>query len=123
MTYEGVGQILKPNFDVAAASSTHIRRLFLEQFNPLRLMREGIRGAPEIVDALVKAPLLVTEGLRVLEKTTRKPPENPLAGLRGTVLAAAALVSGAIIVATGGPWPAWVLLFLLALILGLRRGN
>lgn len=123
VTYEGVGQILKPNFDVASASSTHIRRLFLEQFNPLRLMREGIRGAPEIVDALVKAPLLVTEGLRVLEKTTRKPPENPLAGLRGTVLAAASLVAGAIIVATGGPWPAWVLLFLLALILGLRRGS
>jgi ubiquinone biosynthesis protein len=121
VTFEGVGHLLRPGFDVADASAPHVRSLFLSQFNPLRLMREGMRGAPEIVDALVKAPLLVTEGLRVLERTTRKPPENPLTGMRATLLAAASLVAGAIIVATDGPWPASTIFFVLALILALRR--
>lgn len=123
VTYEGVGHILKPGFDVAEASAPHIRSLFLSQFNPLRLVREGIRGAPELFDALVKSPQLVTEGLRVLEKVTRRPPEQPLSGLRATLLASSCMVAGAFIAAMGGPWPAWVILFTLALVLGLRRGN
>jgi len=122
ITFEGVGQILKPGFDVASVSRAHINRIFLNQFNPLRLVRESLRGAPEVVEAMVKTPLLVTEGLRFLEKTTRRPPENPLSGLRGTLLAGACLVAGAVVVSTGGPWPLWTLFFLLALVLALRRG-
>ncbi|MGH9379172.1 MAG: ABC1 kinase family protein, partial [Thermoanaerobaculia bacterium] len=87
VTFEGVGNYLKPGFDVAAVSRSHINRLFLSQFSPLRVAREGLRGAPELVDALVKAPMLVTEGLRVLEATTRRPPQNPFTGIRGTIFA------------------------------------
>jgi ubiquinone biosynthesis protein len=123
VTFEAVGHMLLPDFDVAAVSQPHITKIFLAQFNPLRLVREGLRGAPEIVDALVKAPLLVTEGLRVLEKTTRKPPENPLAGVRGTLFAGFCLVAGAILAAFGKPLFIWVPLFLIALILALRKGS
>jgi ubiquinone biosynthesis protein len=123
VTYEGVGHLLKADFDVAAVSQKHISRIFVGQFSPLRIAREGLRGAPELVDALVKAPMLVTEGLRYLEKTTRQPPENPLSGVRGTLFAGFCLVSGAILAAFGGPWPVWAALFLLALILALRRGR
>jgi ubiquinone biosynthesis protein len=123
ITFEGVGQILKPGFDVAAVSRTHINRIFLSQFNPLRIVKESLRGAPEMLEAMVKAPLLVTEGLRFLEKTTRRPPENPLTGLRGTLLAGASIVAGAVVVSTGGPWPLWVIFFLLAAVLALRRGG
>ncbi|MHC4429954.1 MAG: hypothetical protein ACYS0D_15345, partial [Planctomycetota bacterium] len=87
------------------------------------VVKESLRGAPEALDAVIKAPLLVTEGLRFLEKSTRRPPENPLSGLRGTLLAGASLVAGAVVVSTGGPWPLWVLFFLLALILAVRRGS
>ena len=66
-------------------------------------------------------PLLVTEGLRVLEKMARRPPENPLSGLRGTLIAGLCLVAGAIALGFGAPWPFWGALFLAALILGLRR--
>ncbi len=76
-----------------------------------------------MVDALVKAPLLVTEGLRFLEQTTRQPPENPLSGMRGTLFAGFCLVAGAILVAFGGPWPLWVGLFILAAILIVRKGT
>ena len=68
-------------------------------------------------------PPLVTEGLRVLEKTTRRRTENPLSGLRGTLLAGFCLVAGAIIMAFGGAWPVWGALFALALLLAVRRGE
>jgi ubiquinone biosynthesis protein len=123
VTYEGVGHLLKADFDVAAVSQSHISRIFIGQFSPLRIAKDGLRGAPELVDALVKAPLLVTEGLRYLEKTTRAPAENPLSGVRGALFSGFCLVSGAILLAFGGPWPLWAALFVLAFILILRRGR
>ena len=123
VTYEAVGHMLVPEFDVAAVTQPHITKIFLGQFNPLRVMREGLRGAPEIVDALVKAPLLVTEGLRVLEKATHRPPENPFAGMRGTLFAGFCLVAGAILAAVGRPWYLWAPLFLIAVILAIRKGE
>jgi len=123
VTFEGVGQLLKPGFDVAQVSQTHISRLFINQFNPIRLVKEGLRGAPEIVDALVKAPLLITEGLRFLEKSTKEPPDNPLAGLRGTLFAGSCMIAGAIMVAAKGPWYISVPLFTLSFGLALRRGK
>jgi len=67
VTFEGVGQSLTPGLDIAQVSQKHITRIFMGQFNPLRIAKEGLRGAPEIVDAFAKAPLLITEGLRFLE--------------------------------------------------------
>ena len=121
VTFEGVGQILLPGFDVAKVSQRHINRIFFGQFNPLRLAKESLRGAPEVVDALVKAPLLITEGLKFLEQSTR-PRENPLAGLRGTLMAGACLIGATILVAFGQPWWLAALLFVIAVALFLRKG-
>ena len=123
VTFEGVGHMLKPGFDVAGVSRTHINRLFLRQFSPARLAKEGLRGAPELVDALVKAPMLITEGLRVLEQSTRRPPQNPFTGIRATVFAGFCLVAGAIVAAFKGPTLIWIALFMLGLVLSLRRGD
>ena len=123
VTYEGVGQLLKDDLDVASVSQKHIHKIFIGQFNPLAIAKETLRGAPEMVDALVKAPMLVTEGLRFLEKTTREPYENPLTGMRGTMLAGFSMVGGAILVALGGPWYLAVAMFLFAGIVALRRGE
>jgi ubiquinone biosynthesis protein len=121
VTFEGVGQVLNPGFDVATVSQRHINSLFLHQFSPLRLARDSLRGAPELVEALVKAPLLVTEGLRMIEQATRKPQENPFAGLKSTLFAGFCMMAGAILAAFKGPWPVWAALFLFAAILALRR--
>jgi ubiquinone biosynthesis protein len=123
ITFEGVGQALLPGFNVAEVSERHIRRIFIRQFSPLRVVQEELRGAPDLLDALIRVPQLVTEGLRVLEKTTRRRAENPLSGLRGTLLAGCCLVSGAIIMAFGGPWPVWAAMFAVALVLAVRRGE
>ena len=123
VTYEGVGQLMKDDLDVASVSRKHIQKIFIAQFNPLALAKETLRGAPEMVDALVKAPMLVTEGLRFLEKTTREPHENPLTGMRGTMLAGFSMIGGAILVALGGPWYFALAMFVFAAIVALRRGE
>jgi ubiquinone biosynthesis protein len=120
VTFEGVGYMLVPDFDVAAVSQKYISKIFFSQFNPVRIAKEGLRGAPEMVDALVKAPMLITEGLRYLEKMTRQPPQNPLSGVSGTLFAGACLIAAAILVALDGPWPLWGGLFLLSVVLILR---
>ena len=121
VTFEGVGNVLLPGFDVAEVSKRHIRSLFIEQFSPIRLISEGMRGVPELVDAMAKMPLLITDGLRVLEKDARQPKEPPLSGLRGTLIAGACLVAGAVAMGFRSPWPLWSALFLLAFILAIRK--
>jgi ubiquinone biosynthesis protein len=125
ITFEGVGQILLPGFDVAEVSKRHVRRVFIQQFSPVRLAQEGLRGAPDLVDALVKMPLLITEGLRVMEKTAKRSTENPFAGLRGTLIAGFSLVAGAIILGFVGTqaWPFYVPFFVIALVLAVRKGG
>ena len=123
VTFEGVGHVLLPDFDVADVSRRHIRSVFLDQFSPFRFVQEGARGAPDLLDAVVKLPSLVTEGVRVLERSTRPPPENPLKGVRATLLAGFCLVAGAILMAFGAAWPLWATLYASAVLLAFRRGE
>jgi ubiquinone biosynthesis protein len=123
VTFEGVGHVLLPSFDVADVSRRHVRRVFLEQFSPVRIMREELRGAPDLVDALVKLPSLVTEGVRVLERNTKSEAANPLRGIRATLLAGFCLVAAAILVSFGAAWPVWAALVGAALVLALRKGE
>lgn len=121
ITFEGVGQMLKPGLDIAAISQKHVSGVFMERFALLRMVRETLRAAPEVVDSLVKTPLLIVDGVRALEKSLQTPPPNPLAGVRGAVLSGFCLVAGAILAVFGAPWPAWVLMFVLAMLLALRK--
>jgi ubiquinone biosynthesis protein len=121
ITYEGVGEVLLPGFDVAEVSRPHIRGVFLQQFNPIRIAREELRAAPELVDALVRLPLLVTEGVRLLESASHRQAASPLSGLRGSLMAGAALVAGAVLLALDRPWPLWVLFLGVAVVIGFRR--
>lgn len=122
VTFEGVGNVLLPGFDVAEVSKRHIRSLFIHQFSPMRIFTEGMRGVPDMVDAMAKMPLLVTDGLRVLEKFARQPTESPLSGLRGTLIAGSCLVAGAVAMGFRAPWPVWSALFAIAFVLAVRRG-
>lgn len=121
VTFEGVGQTLLPGFDVAEVSQKHVNRLFRNQFNPAALLRESFRGAPELVDLVVKAPTLLAEGIRFVEGRMRAPATSPLAGLRTALLSGASLVAGTIAVTTGGPWFLWGPLFALAAVYALKR--
>ena len=121
VTFEGVGQTLLPGFDVAEVSRQHVNKLFRSQFNPLALLKESFRGAPELVDLIVKSPTLLAEGLRFVETKMRHPAASPLAGLRTALLSGASLVAGTLAVSTGGPWFLWGPLFALAAGFALKR--
>ncbi len=102
VTFEAVGHTLKPGFDVAAVSKGHLTRIIVERFAPWRLAQESLRGLPEMIDAVVKAPMLIGEGLRLLEQTARRPRQNPFAGLRGTLFGGFCMVAAAILLASSG---------------------
>ena len=85
------------------------------------LSRAMIGALSELLEALVKAPMLITEGLKLLEATQKRPAENPLAGLRTTLLAGACMIAAAILVAFKGPWYSWVPLFAGSILLALWR--
>jgi len=123
ITYEGVGYMMDPGFDVAEVSERHLYRIFRSRLSPASLFQQGLRAAPDLVEALVRMPQLVTEGLRILEQQTRRRPERPLTGIRGTLFGGFALVSGAILLALEGPWPVAIALIVLGLIVPLRRGR
>ncbi len=123
ITFEGVGQELMPGIDIAKVSRVHIRRLFLQQFSPMRLVHEELKAAPDLIDALAKMPLLITEGVRVLERSTRARAPSPMAGVRGALLAGFCIVGGALLVALRGPWPLGAALFVVALGVSLRGGG
>jgi hypothetical protein len=117
-----VGQILRPGVDIAAVSRGHVGSVFLHQFSPLRLAKETLKGGPELVEALVKTPMLVSEGLKVLEQATRRTPENPFTGIRGTILAGFLLLAAALL-AGNALWVPAAIVGLLGLLLALRPGR
>jgi ubiquinone biosynthesis protein len=122
VTFEGVGRALLPGIDVAKVSQRHVSRLFRSQFNPVSLLRESFRNAPELVDLLIKSPSLAAEGLRFFEQRMRHPAGNPFAPLRTALLSGSALIAGTIAASVGAPWFLWGPLFALASLFALRRG-
>lgn len=122
VTFEGVGQILKPGLDVASVSQRHAHAIFKKQFSPQHLFQQFLRGVPEVLEAISKSPMLIVEGLRLVEQATRRP-ENPFRGLRGTLFGGFCIVAGAVLAGAGGPWPIWVALFLIGTIVALHRGT
>ncbi len=127
ITFEGVGQTLMPGFDVAQVSQKHVNKLFLSQFNPLALVKESFRGAPELVDLIVKSPTLIAEGIRFVESRMRGPASNPLTGLRTALLAGACLVAGSLAATLDlldpaqNIWYVWTPLFVLAAGFAMKR--
>jgi ubiquinone biosynthesis protein len=120
VTFEGVGRALDPSLDVAQLSRRHVTRIYRQQFDPKVVLRDVLRGAPELVDMAVRLPQLLSMGFaRAEEVLTKGAPANPLAGVRSAILAAACIVGGVIALIQGGNPLVWITLFVLALALSL----
>lgn len=121
ITYEGVGRMLDPHLDVTDVSEKHVGRIFRQHFNPNAIRRELMRGAPEMVDVLVRLPELLSTGTKFLEEQMNdaRRATNPLAGVRSGLLAGASLVAGVLAAVQGGPWFLWLPLFAVATLLAL----
>ncbi len=124
VTYEGVGMLLDPGFNVAEVTHRHVITQFRHQFSPLRLAREGIRRAPDLMDAFISLPTLVTEGLRLVESRSVERESRPFSGVGAILYGGFCLLAGAVLAVGGAPWPAWTILFVLGgliPVLGSRR--
>ncbi|HEX8692816.1 MAG TPA: AarF/UbiB family protein [Longimicrobium sp.] len=120
VTFEGVGRMLDPQLDVAAVSRKHVSKIFQQQFDPRLLLRQVLRGSPELVDMAVRLPQLLSAGFRFADETlNNRSPQNPLAGVRGSILAAACIVGGVLAVIQGASPLLWGGLFLVAVLLSL----
>ena len=120
-TFEAVGNRLLPGFDVVKVSRPHVHRILLERFAPTHLAQESLTALPELADAMAKVPRLIIEGLHLVEKATRRPAENPLAGLRASLFGGACLVAGAVLIAFDGPRVLGAALLLAGVLVALRR--
>ncbi len=120
VTIEGVGHVFDPEINIPLAARKHVRYILLQEFNPLHVIRDSALVLPEMVDVLRKSPLILAEGMKVLENSLKRPPPGPLNGVRSTLLAGFCLLAGAFVLAFDGPWYAWGALFLIALILAIR---
>lgn len=120
VTFEGVGRMLDPQIDIATVSRKHVSRIFQHQFNPRTLLRDVLRGSPELVDMAVRLPQLLSSGFRFAEEAlNNRSPSNPLAGIRSSILAAACIVGGVLAVVQGtSPW-LWGSMFALAFLFSL----
>ncbi len=123
VTYEGVGYLLNPEFNVAEISGRFVGLIFRQEYSPSRLFREGLRAAPDLFNAVMKMPLLVSEGLSMMEERTRRQPQRPLTGVRATLYGGACLVAGAILIGLEGPWLLSALLMVVGVLLPLRHGD
>ena len=120
VTFEGVGRMLDPQIDVAAVSRKHVTRIFQHQFNPRTLLRDVLRGSPELVDMAVRLPQLLSSGFKFAEEAlNNRSPSNPLAGIKSAILAAACIIGGVLAVVQGtSPWM-WGSMFALAVLFSL----
>ncbi len=123
VTYEGVGYLLDPDINIPKISERFVGRILRQEYSPARLYREGLRVAPDLFDAVLKLPLLVSEGIGALEERTRRRPQRPLTGVRATLYGGACLVAGAILIGLDGPWPLAAIFLIIGVLLPLRRGD
>jgi len=121
VTVEGMGHTLDPELDIPAASRKPVQGILKKQFNPLNILKDIILVLPEMVDIISVSPLIISEGLKSFETNLKKTPTGEMKLIRTSILAGFCLMAGAILVSAGAPWPVWVGLFGLAVILALLR--
>lgn len=114
VTFEGVGLMIDPNMDVPTISKKHINQIFRDEYNPLHLGRQLLRGGPEVVDALINMPKLLSDSARYLDETVNdQSPNNPLEGLRSGILASACLISAVLAMIQGANPFIWIILLII----------
>lgn len=112
VTYEGVGNFLNPKMDIPELSKKHISVIYRDYFNPKHLWQELVRSMPEMLDVAIQLPKLITDGSRAVDEfLSESRRENPLAGLKSSLIAGSCIVGGVIALVQGGPPILWIGLF------------
>jgi ubiquinone biosynthesis protein len=120
VTVEGLGNLIQPGLNIAHSAQKPVRSILLDQFNPVDILKNFILVLPEMMDIISISPLILSEGLKSIETNLKKPPSRDIKVIRNSILAGFCLITGAILLSFGQPWPIWTLLFIIAFIFALR---
>jgi ubiquinone biosynthesis protein len=120
VTIEGVGLLLDPDLELTVVARKHIRAILRDEFDLGRLWQQTVINAPELMDILRRSPMILARVLQRLEHEQIGPHPISYPGLKEIVLAGFALIAIAILVSAGVPWPIWLALILVAVMLALR---
>jgi ubiquinone biosynthesis protein len=121
ITYESVGKILDPTIDIPEISRKHVLNIFKDQFHPVSITSELWRGAPELIDALIRLPRTTADSLNYLEDsvTNRSPVSDPIQGLKGSIISGSCILGGTLAFVQGGPVMLWAGLFTIGILIAL----
>lgn len=120
ITFEGVGKYLDPKLNVPQISRRHIQQIYKRHFSPENLLNQFMQGMPELVEVAAHLPELIADSSRFWDRTVNPgPAENPLAGLRSSLIAGSCIVGGVIALVQGAHPALWILLFALGIILAI----
>jgi len=121
ITFEGVGQVILPGYDVVKISKKHIRNMILNEVNPVELFKHSMQNAPELFDVIMRAPIVLAEIFKNTERKLLEPPaREPNEGLKPVIFGGFCVLGGAMMASNGLPWQAYVPMFVLGGLLALR---
>jgi ubiquinone biosynthesis protein len=116
ITFEGVGNVIKPGIDIAKLSRRHIRNIMLTEVNPLELLKQTLQNTPEMIDVVTRTPMLLMTMFKEAEHRYYEKPEevkSPVDSMKYLVFGGFCILGACILVATGQPWEAYTALFVL----------
>ncbi|MCB0507825.1 MAG: AarF/UbiB family protein [Chitinophagales bacterium] len=121
ITYEGVGNVIMPGFDIQKVTKKHIRKMVLGEVNPVDIIKTQLQNAPEILDIVTRSPLVLSEAFKryELEMVEKKKPVNN--SIKNTIFGGCCVIGGSILAAAGLQWFVFTPLFVLGAILAIKN--
>lgn len=123
ITFEGVGNVILPGLDIAKVTKKPVRKLLLNEVNPVELAKTTLQNAPEVIDVITRSPLVLVELFKKLEIELFEKKEekvSPMNSMKYMVFAGMCVVGACILVASDQPWQAYTALFAIGGIFALK---
>jgi ubiquinone biosynthesis protein len=120
ITYEGVGNVIMPGFDIQKVSKKHIRKMLLGEVNPVELFKAQLQNAPEFMDIIARSPLVLSEAFKRFENELVEKKKPVAKGVQNTIFGGCCVIGGAILAAAGLEWMVYTPLFVLGFFLALK---
>lgn len=121
ITYEGVGNVILPGFDIQKVSKKHIRTMVLGEVNPMDMLRQQLLNAPEIMDVIIKAPMLITESVKRYEsRLVEKKGKSGSESIKTMIFASCCILGASMMASAGLEWFTFVPLFIIGGIIALK---
>ncbi|MCB9033779.1 MAG: AarF/ABC1/UbiB kinase family protein [Chitinophagales bacterium] len=121
ITYEGVGNVILPGFDIQKVSKKHIRKMVLSEVNPKDLLLQQLQNAPEILDIITRTPQVIAEAFKKFEEgLVEKKPKRGSDAIKQMIFGGCCIIGGSILAAAGLPWFGFAPLFIIGSIIALK---